>query len=199
MPQLSKILSINNRMEDDPLIPKKPLWPLYLSHLLQTFGDRLWQFAVPILFTEIFTTSILPQSIFSFATYSAVFIFMPMFGNWIDEANRLYVIKLTIILQNIMIMISSVLVYFMGDIFEVNPSIDWKLIAFFAVSLITSMIGQIMGMGATLALEKDWVVVLCGRDKKWLATVNARMRRLGILLIYIIIIIIIIIGIIYYE
>jgi len=37
-----------------------------------------------------------------------------------------------------------------------------------------------MGMGATLALEKDWVVVLCQDNKSMLTSINARMRRIDL-------------------
>ena len=154
--------------------------PIYISHFLQTFGDRLWQFAVPILFTELYTTSILPQSIFAFATYSAVFIFMPAFGSWIDTTNRLRVVTITIWIQNICIIISSIILFIMAQVFDTNPAIDFKLVILFGICLFTSMIGQIMGMGATLALEKDWIVILCQNNKPLLTTVNGRMRRIDL-------------------
>merc|ERR1711971_1124794 len=43
------------------------------------------------------------------------------------------------------------------------------------------MLGQIMGKGATLSLEKDWVVILCNKDKELLSTVNARMKRIDLI------------------
>eukprot|EP01084_Bolivina_argentea_P006487 12314_1 len=154
--------------------------PLYTSHLLQTFGDRLWQFAIPILFTEFYTHSILPQSVFAFATNAAVFVFMPTFGSWIDIANRLFVVRSTILIQNICIIISSVLLYIMSDIYSTNPNIDLPLALYFSGCIVTSMVGQIMGMGATLALEKDWVVVLCQKNETILTTINGRMRRIDL-------------------
>ena len=30
------------------------LWALYCSHFLSAWGDRMWQFAVPVLFMDIF-------------------------------------------------------------------------------------------------------------------------------------------------
>ena len=50
-----------------------PLWKqrlfLYCTHSLQTFGDRLWAFAVPILFINIWPQTLLPSAIFVFVTY----------------------------------------------------------------------------------------------------------------------------------
>ena len=154
--------------------------PLYTSHFLQTFGDRLWQFALPILFTEVYNNSILPQAIFAFGTYSAVFTVMPAFGSWIDTTNRAFVINMTIIIQNICIIISSILLYVIGLRFDQNPKINAEFGILFGGCLVTSMLGQIMGMGATLALEKDWVVVLCQDNKTILTSINGRMRRIDL-------------------
>ena len=161
---------------------------LYISHFLQTFGDRLWQFAVPLLLTELFIDTLFPQALFTFFTYLAVFLFMPLFGAWIDSTNRLYVVTTTIWIQNICICISSVVMFILAYFHEsiiVHHSnihnIDYKLILSFSGLLITSMLGQIMGNGATLSLEKDWVVILCGDDKNALTTVNARMRRIDLI------------------
>eukprot|EP01083_Nonionella_stella_P085578 237348_1 len=154
--------------------------PLYTSHFLQTFGDRLWQFALPILFTEIFTDSIMPQAIFAFGIYSAVFVAMPAFGSWIDTTNRSRVVTLTIVIQNICVILSSVALYCISLLYPQNPAIDYTFILLFAACLVPSMLGQIMGMGATLALEKDWVVVLCQNNTTLLTTINGRMRRIDL-------------------
>eukprot|EP01084_Bolivina_argentea_P256512 431923_1 len=171
---------------------------LYTSHFLQTFGDRLWQFAVPLLFTELFVNTLFPQALFTFFTYLSVFLFMPLFGAWIDTTNRLYVVTTTIWIQNLCIVISVIIMFILGYYHDIIIShhsnihnIDYKLILSFTGLLITSMIGQIMGNGATLSLEKDWVVVLCAAvsdsntnpsntNEKLLAKVNARMRRIDL-------------------
>ena len=126
-------------------------YPLYISHFLQTFGDRLWQFALPILFTEVYNNSILPQAIFAFGTYSAVFTVMPAFGSWIDTTNRSFVINTTIIIQNICIIVSSILLYIIGLEFvtktDNNPNVTPVFAILFGGCLCSSMLGQIMGMG----------------------------------------------------
>merc|ERR1719410_2555225 len=106
-------------------------FPLYTSHLIQTFGDRLWQFALPILFTEIFNNSIMPQAIFAFGTYTAVFLAMPSFGSWIDTTNRSKVITTTILIQNLCVVISSVFLYFIGLLFDQNPPLSTSFILIF--------------------------------------------------------------------
>ena len=83
---------------------------LYSSHFLQTFGDRLWQFAVPLLFTELFANTLFPQALTKSIVNFSIFSFMPLFGAWIDTTNRLYVVTTTIWVQNTCISISSIIV-----------------------------------------------------------------------------------------
>jgi len=42
-------------------------------------------------------------------------------------------------------------------------------------------VGQITGFGATLALEKDWVPILCRGHEQLLASVNSNMRRIDLI------------------
>eukprot|EP01084_Bolivina_argentea_P020336 37821_1 len=161
---------------------------LYTSHFLQRFGDRLWQFAVPLLLTELFINTLFPQALMKFCNHAAVFIVMPFFGAWIDTSNRLYVVTTTIWVQNLCICISSslmcILAYYHQDIIESN-TINYKLILTFGGILITTMIGQITGKGVTLSLERDWVVILCTSfnnttNNKLLTNINGRMTQIDL-------------------
>ena len=80
---------------------------LYASHFLSAFGDRLWQFAIPVLFMEIWDQTLLPSAIFSFAIYSSSLLFMPAIGTWVDRSPRLPMIRTSILVQNVSIFVSS--------------------------------------------------------------------------------------------
>ena len=82
---------------------------LYASHFLSAFGDRMWQFAIPVLFMEVWDQTLLPSAIFSFAIYSASLLFMPAIGTWVDRSPRLPMIRTSILVQNIAIFVSSAL------------------------------------------------------------------------------------------
>jgi hypothetical protein len=68
---------------------------IYVSHALSAFGDRMWQFAIPILFMEVWDDTLLPSAIFTFATYLAGFFLMPYVGDWVDRSPRLYVVQVS--------------------------------------------------------------------------------------------------------
>ena len=122
---------------------------------------------------------------------------MPLFGTWIDSTNRLFVVTTTIWIQNLCIVVSSIIMFILACYHEIIivhhsniDTIDYKLVLSFCGLLFSSMLGQIMGKGATLSLEKDWVVILCSSfntngdrstKKELLSTVNARMKRIDLI------------------
>jgi iron-regulated transporter 1 len=83
-------------LSDDPR-PSTVLHPnyvyIYVSHALSAFGDRMWQFAIPILFMEVWDDTLFPSAVFTFATYLAGFFMMPYVGDWVDRSPRLHVVK----------------------------------------------------------------------------------------------------------
>ena len=154
------------------------LLDLYISHFLQTFGERLWQFAIPMFLTQLFNDTLLPQSIYAFAIYSVVFLFMPSIGSYIDKASRLSIITISIWGQNICIIISCLTMYILSYIDDHNFSF---ILMLFIIVLLVSMIGHLFGQATALSLEKDWIVVLCQNDSKLLINTNAKMRRIDLL------------------
>lgn len=108
---------------------------------------------------------------------------MPLFGAWIDSAPRLTVITVSIVVQNVAIVFACVLLYLMADLIDPKTgsvTLNYEVILIFVGLMITSMIAYVMGKGATLALEKDWVYVFASHDIRELTIVNARMKRIDL-------------------
>ena len=59
---------------------------LYISHFLSTFGDRMWQFAVPMLMMDVWTQTLLPSAITGFTVATSCVFFMPYIGALIDSS-----------------------------------------------------------------------------------------------------------------
>ncbi|KAG1693920.1 hypothetical protein DVH05_022842 [Phytophthora capsici] len=57
--------------------PRRVLMYLYAAHLLSAWGDRMWEFAIPILFMEIFVDTLLPGACFSLVMYATCVIMIP--------------------------------------------------------------------------------------------------------------------------
>ncbi|KAJ0397567.1 hypothetical protein P43SY_003442 [Pythium insidiosum] len=157
---------------------------LYVSHFLSAWGDRMWQFAIPILFMEVFVDTLLPSATFSLVMYTACIFTIPSVGRIIDRTNRWTIVKYSIVLENLMIIMSSAV---LGLILLVTnadglhkPEWTPKLTSLFAVTLVCGGIGQILNDAQTLAIERDWVVVLAGDDSSDLASLNTTMRRIDL-------------------
>jgi hypothetical protein len=64
---------------------------LFASHFLSAWGDRMWQFAVPLLFMEMFVDNLAPTAVYALVVYLACVQFMPSVGSWVDKKPRLMV------------------------------------------------------------------------------------------------------------
>lgn len=144
----------------------------------------MWQFAVPVLFMEIFVDTLLPSACFSLAMYAACILVIPSVGRLLDVTNRWTAMKLAIVVENAMIVLSSTM---LGLILLVTnadgihkPRWTPKLLLLFLGTLVCGGVGQVLNDAQTLAIERDWVVVIAGRDSAHLAALNTTMRRIDL-------------------
>lgn len=93
-----------------------PVRLMYLSHGLQTFGDRMWEFAVPILFMDVWPNTLLPSAIYMFVLYSATLLLMTSMGSWLDRTDRWTSISTALFGQNLCIAVTCALQFSVLDI-----------------------------------------------------------------------------------
>ncbi|KAF1315122.1 Ferroportin, partial [Globisporangium splendens] len=164
--------------------PKRVLMYLYISHFLSAWGDRMWQFAIPILFMEVFVDTLLPSATFSLIMYTTCIFAIPSVGKYLDTANRWTVMKYSIVLENLMIVISATMLMLILLLTNADgihkPEWTWKLLGLFVVTLVCGGVGQVLNDAQTLAIERDWVVVIAGADSDALAHLNTTMRRIDL-------------------
>ena len=163
---------------------------LYLSHALSAFGDRMWQFAIPILFMEIWDDSLLPAALFALVTNCATFLAMAHVGKWVDRSPRMALMRTSLLGQNAAIATSCLLLYSLvylakdgAEAVNADVGVAWTLEVKLCFGMIVacSAVGELMGNAGTLALERDWVVVLAAGDQPALAAMNSTMRRIDLL------------------
>ncbi len=170
-----------------PISPKSKTY-LYVTHALQAFGDRSWQFAVPILFVVIWDGTLLPVAVFNLNLYLAALVLSPIAGSWLDRTDRLLAIKMAIVGQNFATILTSVFLLSILRLVSQNGSLDkantvvwtFPLILHFIGLLACAVVAEIMGMLSTVSLEKDWVVVLAEDDHSELSALNKRMRQIDL-------------------
>lgn len=47
--------------------------PLFFGHWLSAWGDRMWQFATPVLFMDIFLDTLAPAALYGVAVYTVAY------------------------------------------------------------------------------------------------------------------------------
>ncbi|KAJ9461339.1 Solute carrier family 40 member 1 [Diplonema papillatum] len=161
---------------------------LYIAHFFGTFGDRMWQFAVPYLFTKLWMTDMVSQDIFCLFLYGGTFFGMFYAGNWMDATQRLPLVRTAVVLEGAALLCSIAFFYLLVSVGQSVESVDGKtdltaspaVVFTFAVLLITTLLAEIMTRTSTMALERDWVIVIADGDQLYQAHLNSWMRRIDL-------------------
>lgn len=98
-------------------IGENSLWILFLDYLLSSWSDRMWGFAVPVLFVSMLATGVpeqdklllLPASLFALASKVTCVLFGSSIGAWIDVTDRRRVVVTLLVLQNSTVIVASIL------------------------------------------------------------------------------------------
>jgi solute carrier family 40 (iron-regulated transporter), member 1 len=140
---------------------------LYFSHFLEQFSDTAWDFAI-ILYLAAITDyqSLLLVSTYGIATNGTVFFLGSKVGKYIDkEMNRLRAVQILVCIENVSIIIGSVILYQLllwkqdkGMLLDVLT--DGYCILLLISLHIVGALSDVLDGGVTVAIERDWVVVL---------------------------------------
>ncbi|CEG41883.1 ferroportin family [Plasmopara halstedii] len=148
----------------------------------------MWEFAVPVLFMEIFVDTLLPSATLSLVMYASCLILIPSVGRQLDSTDRWKAMRLAIILDNINIIVSSMLMGAMALLTDANeyhkPEWTWSLKVLFVGILVCGGMGQVLSEAQTLGIERDWVVVIAKSSEVEhtfaLESLNTRLRRIDL-------------------
>lgn len=137
----------------------------------------MWAFAIPLFLLELDTSSLALAAVYGLVTCATVLMFGPLVGGWIDKTRRLQAVQISLIIQNSFVILSSVLLL-INRVYS-KTFAPWVIlikigsISFGAVSYLAS---QAMG----IIIQKDWIVVVSGKDEELLAEMNSMMRRIDL-------------------
>ncbi|EER14757.1 conserved hypothetical protein [Perkinsus marinus ATCC 50983] len=139
-----------------------PFWQLYVSHALSTIGDRIWQFAVPLMLVDIFPFTLLPTAIFVFFTGLSKAVLLPFLGRLVDSTDRLRVAKIGSFVQNGGIAISMMLLYALDMMTDSHSEQPWTFGSglVFGMFLLVGVTGDVISSVATINVEKNWVMII---------------------------------------
>ena len=142
----------------------------------------MFGFAVPVIFIALFPKTLLLPSLFAFSSNLGCVIFGSYMGSLIDKTQRLPLIRISLILQNICVVISTIcllLIYrYRGD---VVPYDNAKFFIILVIMNFAGFVGTLAGLVESISISKDWVIILCGKDNELMAKTNATMRRINLI------------------
>lgn len=172
-----------------------PIRRLYVSHMLAQFGDRLWQFAVPILFISVWTDTLLPSAIFQFALSVLRIVFVPAVGRRVDTTDRLKLVRFGTFGQNTCIFVSGALLALL--FWRVDKNGTWMVFGedpgdtlLFVLLILIGIVGDLFSIAGKLGVEKDWVVVIVDEElrrgdtqvrEERLTQLNSTLRRIDLI------------------
>ncbi|KID90574.1 Ferroporti-1 [Metarhizium guizhouense ARSEF 977] len=153
-------------------------WQLYTSHFLSMWNSRLFEFGAVLFLASIFPSTLLPMSIYALIrSLSAMLLAHPL-GTWIDGGNRLSVVRVSILGQRLAVAGSCGVLWLievrMGALSVTGVN------GLFALLVALACVEKLCATMNTIAVERDWVVVMTEGDEDWRRVINARIRRIDL-------------------
>merc|ERR1712000_300326 len=159
-------------------VPKSIARRLYLSHFLSTWNSRVFEFGAVLYLATIYPGTLLPMSIYAFTRGFSAIIFAPAVGQYIDTGNRLQVVRVSIVVQRIVVATSCVLFYILAIHLPLGRGGKTGMLVALSFLACIEKLCSIMNL---ISVEKDWLVVVCRKDQTALRALNAQMRRIDLL------------------
>nr|XP_045601308.1 solute carrier family 40 member 1-like isoform X1 [Procambarus clarkii]XP_045601309.1 solute carrier family 40 member 1-like isoform X1 [Procambarus clarkii] len=154
---------------------------VYVSHFLSSWGDRMWMFAGGLFLLEITPGSLRLAAVYGAALALTIIILGSPVGRWVDRTSRLTAAQLSLSLQNIMVCCCAALLVIITTQQHIFTAWDgWSLIVAEGFVILTACLACIGSLGSKLSIEKDWIIVICGKDKNELAKVNSVLRTVDL-------------------
>lgn len=137
---------------------------LYTSHFLSMWNSRTFEFAAFLFLATIYPQTLLPASVYALARAASAAIFSPWIGNFIDSAERLYVIRLSIGGQRLAVAVSCGLLYAFVRWESVRGNALISYVALAGLSIL-ACVERSCAILNTISVERDWAVVIAGGDE----------------------------------
>ena len=151
---------------------------LYVSHFLSTWNFRTFEFGAVIFLATIFPGSLLFMSVYALVRAASAILLAPAIGRYIDNGERLKVIRDSIVYQRISVILSCVIFWIM---LELKRSFaPWALYLMLSTNILLACIEKMCAITNTVSVERDWVVVIAENDEKVLCQLNSQMRRIDL-------------------
>ncbi|BEJ11544.1 hypothetical protein CspHIS471_0200040 [Cutaneotrichosporon sp. HIS471] len=164
---------------DDPTaVSRKTAYRLYVSHWLSTWNTRVFEFGAVLYLAEAYPGTLLTMSVYAFVRGLAAIVFASAIGTYIDQNDRLRVVRTSIVGQRVAVAISCI-----AFILLVRGAAQDTLQSSVLLTLLAALacVEKVCAIINSVSVEKDWVVVVAESDPETLKVLNAQMRRIDLL------------------
>ena len=146
---------------------------LYFMYLCACLVERTWRFALPLCLAYV-EGGYQAIAVLGFVSPLGCSLLGPATGRMLDQMYLPYGLSLMVALQGIAIMASGLVVLAAAA----NPTVKFVDGPLFIVLLLLSMVERLTAILSELAIERDWVTQLSGKENALaLASSNAMLRR----------------------
>lgn len=142
----------------------------------------MWHFAIPLFLMDLDTTSLSLSATYGLTLAAAVLIFGPVVGDWIDRKQRLFAVRVSLIVQNTACVLSAVLLL-LNKAYDDQNWYDkdaWYVVVVKVGSIFLGGISQLGSTATGIIIQKDWIVVIASGDNDFMANLNSMVRRIDL-------------------
>ena len=165
--------------ESPVIIPHLIKSRLYTSHTLSTFNDRVFEFASILFIVDIFPNTLFPSSLYAIIRSVVAIFLAPSMGRYVDKNKRLRVVRNMIgericvseitssfgllVIQRMAVLVSSIVFLSLMTVFKDGSSVlKWSALL---VTIALASIERLCAIANTVAIERDWVVVIADGNR----------------------------------
>ncbi|KAL4968923.1 putative iron-regulated transporter [Aspergillus stella-maris] len=154
---------------------KRVLLRLYTSHTLSTWNSRMFEFGAVVFLASIYPDTLLYASIYALVRSLFAVLLSSWLGTVVDRVNRLVAIRHSIIWQRLPVAVSCVCL----GVLLTSPPAHLSWILFVALVLLAG-VEKLASTANTVAVERDWAVVISNALNVPRKDLNAQMRRIDL-------------------
>lgn len=141
-------------------IPRKREIQLYTSHSLSTWNSRVFEFGAVLFLATIFPNTLQPMSIYALVRNAAGILFAQSIGSWIDNGNRLNVVRTSIIGQRLAVAGSCGILWAIESDGAPTTNLTRGL---FSLLTILACVEKLCALANLVSIERDWVGIFLNR------------------------------------
>lgn len=149
---------------------------LYVSHFLSAWNARTFEFGAVLFLALIYPDTLLYASIYALLRSLAAALFSARIGSYVDRTDRLVAIRASILWQRGSVVASCLLLLVLFRIGGTGV-LSYGL---FGVTIALAGVEKLASIGNTVAVERDWVVVICEDTGVKREELNAVLRRIDL-------------------